>query len=120
MRRDEENPMRASRLTMMFLSCLLMTYASSEMLPGIHAETAAAALMTGAVLGLAYIVLRPVLRLLALPVGCLTLGLSGFVIDTVLLMICAQLIEGFSVEGLIWAAAAAIMIDIVAVIAGGR
>ena len=111
--------MRASRMTVTFLACVLMAYGCTMILDGVHAASAEDALFAGAVLGLAYLIIRPVLRLLTLPIGCLTLGLSNFVIDTALLMICDGWIEGFAIDGIGWAAAAALCVNAVVLIAGG-
>lgn len=116
---SRKNPLRASRMTVTFLACLLMTYACTILLDGVHAASFEDALWAGAVLGAAYLVIRPVLRLMTLPIGCLTLGLSNFVIDTALLMICDGWIDGFAIDGVGWAAGAAICINAVVLIAGG-
>ena len=85
----------------------------------LNLEPAEDALFAGAVLGLAYLIIRPILRFLTLPIGCLTLGLSNFVIDTILLMVCDGWIEGFAIDGIGWAAAAALCVNAVVLIAGG-
>ena len=112
-------PMRASRMTITFLACVLMMYACTELLDGVHAQAPENALLTGAMLGLAYLIMRPVLRLLTLPIGCLTLGISNFAIDVVLLMLCTDWIEGFTIDGIGWAAAASLCVNAVVLIAGG-
>lgn len=117
--KDKENPMRASRMTVTFLACMLMTYACCELLDGINAQTPQAALLAGAALGIAYLILRPVLRLLTIPIGCLTLGLSNFAIDIGLLYLCSALVSGFAVDGILWAAGASLAINAVVLIAGG-
>ncbi len=116
---SRENPLRASRMTVTFLACVLMTYGCTMLLDGVHAAQPNDALWTGAVLGLGYLVARPVLRLLTMPVGCLTLGLSNFVIDVALLMLCDSWIAGFQIDGVLWAAAASFVINAVVIIAGG-
>ena len=78
------------------------------------------ALATGALLGLAHLVLRPVLRLLSLPLGCLTLGLFGMVIDVGLLYGCDALVEGFELPGLLCAVLTAVVINAVCAVAAGR
>lgn len=65
---------------------------------GIHAYSMWHAVITGVVLGLAYMLIRPILRILTLPIGCLTLGLFGIVIDTVLVLAISSIrVMGFSV-----------------------
>lgn len=116
---SRSNPMRTSRMTITFLACVLMVYASTTLLEGVHAAEPQDALWTGAVLGLAYLAARPVLRLLTLPIGCLTLGVSNFVIDVALLMLCDGWIDGFRIDGVGWAAAVSLCVNVVVLIAGG-
>lgn len=78
------------------------------------------ALLTGALLGLAHIVLRPVLRFLFAPVGCLTLGLFGLVIDVGLIYLSAHFIPGFTVPGIPYAVVTALLINAICAIAAGR
>lgn len=102
-----------------FLCCLLAMPLCAQMLPGITAQPMTSAVAAGTVLGIAYLLLRPVLRLLTFPIGCLTLGLSGFVIDCALILLLDFLVPGFSVAGLEWAALAALLVDGLCLAAGG-
>ena len=83
-------------------------------------EQAAPALATGALLGLAHLVLRPVLRVLFAPLGCLTLGLFGLVIDLGLLYACDRLVAGFRLTGFLGALLTALLINAICALAGGR
>lgn len=102
-----------------FLSCLLALPLCAEMLPGITAHPLSSAVVAGALLGAAYLLLRPVLRLLTLPIGCATLGLSGFAIDMALILLVARYVPGFSVAGLPWAALTALLVNGLTLITGG-
>ena len=119
MSKKEDNPMRSSRLTVTFLACLLMPYACAQLLEGVHAESLQTALMVGAALGVAYLLVRPVLRLVTLPIGCLTLGVSNFVIDVAILYLLALRLEGFAIDSVVYAAIAAAAVDAVVLIVGG-
>lgn len=52
------------------------------------------------VLGLINSVVRPVVKLLSLPLTLLTLGLFALVINGLMVMLCAYFVEGFKVDGL--------------------
>lgn len=82
--------------------------------------TLAPALLTGALLGVAHLVLRPVLRFVFAPIGCLTLGLFGMVIDVGLIYFCAAFVKGFRVPGLIYAVITALLINGVCAVVAGR
>ena len=78
------------------------------------------ALLVGALLGLCHLVLRPLLRLLFAPIGCLTLGLFGLVIDIGLIYLAAARVEGFAVPGFLYALLTALTINAVCAVAAGR
>ena len=75
-------------------------------------------LAVGALLGLAHILLRPVLRMLSAPLGCLTLGFFGFVIDVGMIYACAYLVDGFQISGLLYAVLTAILINVISAVVG--
>ena len=113
-----------ARSTIIFLCCTLAVPTVAAMM-GLYGgqptlRQAAPALVTGALLGAAHVVLRPVLRLVFAPLGCLTLGLSGMAIDIGLLYLCAHLVKGFAVPGLLYALLTSLLINAVCVIAAGR
>lgn len=72
------------------------------LLPSIHVASFWTALWVALVLGLINTLIRPVLLLLTLPVTLLTLGLFIFVINGMMFLLAAWLLEGFVVDG-IWA-----------------
>ena len=72
------------------------------LLPSIHVASFATALWAAVVLGLINAVIRPVLLLLTLPVTLLTLGLFILVINGMMFLLAAWLLDGFVVDG-IWA-----------------
>lgn len=74
----------------------------------------------GALLGAAHLLLRPILRLLSAPLGCLTLGLFGLVIDVAMIYGCGALVEGFQISSILYALLTAILINTVCAVAAGR
>ena len=83
-------------------------------------ELAVPYLIVGAALGLAHLILRPLLRLLTAPLGCLTFGLSGTVIDVALIYLSARVLPAFQVPSLLYALLTAILINGICAFAGGR
>lgn len=77
-------------------------------------------LIVGAALGIAHLILRPVLRLITAPLGCLTFGLSGTVIDVGLIYLSARVLPTFQVPSLLYALLTAILINGICAFAGGR
>jgi putative membrane protein len=52
-----------------------------------------------AVLWLANFLLRPILKILTIPIGCLTLGLSGLLINVLMVWLAVSLIPGINFVG---------------------
>lgn len=67
--------------------------------PGIAVAGFVAALLAALVIGLVSAVIGPVLKTLALPLTCLTLGLFSLVINAALFGLAAWLVPGFAVDG---------------------
>ena len=115
---------KPGRWTIIFLCCTLAVPTVAMMFgnygEGVTLEQLAPALATGALLGVAHLVLRPVLRLLSAPLGCLTLGLFGMVIDVGLIYACGELVDGFSVPGPLYAVLTAVLINSVCTVAARR
>jgi len=89
------------RLFAVWLINALALLALPYLLPSIHVASFWTALAVAVVLGLINAVVRPVLLLLTLPVTLLTLGLFIFVINGMMFLLAAWLIDGFVVGG-IW------------------
>lgn len=80
---------------------------------GIEAASAGAVVTASLVLGLVNLVIRPIVRLLALPLTLLTLGLFGWVINALMLWLVSALVPGFSVNGFLPALWASIILAFV-------
>lgn len=110
---------------LLILLCCILAVPTVGVLMGlvprnITPEAVKPPLLVGALLGLAHIVLRPVLRLLFAPLGCLTLGLFGLAIDIGLIYFCASFVEGFYVPSFLYALLTALLINGINAVAGGR
>lgn len=71
------------------------------------------AIIVAAVLGFLNAIVRPVLILLTLPITILTLGLFLIVINALMLYLASAVLEGFEIDGFLWALAAAIVISLI-------
>lgn len=73
--------------------------ATAYLLPGFRVKGFGNALLAALVIGIANAIIRPVLLLLTLPLNILTLGLFTFVVNAIVLKICARLLSGFDIDG---------------------
>ena len=65
---------------------------------GVSSGNLMTALWVAVVLGLLNLFVKPLLVLLTLPVTFITLGLFLLVINALIIMLCANLVDGFAVE----------------------
>ena len=70
------------------------------LVPGIHVASIWIALAAAVVIGLANMLIKPILVILTLPVTILTLGLFIFVINGVLFWVVGNFLQGFEVKTL--------------------
>lgn len=120
------SPARPSRSFVVMATCILAvpTVACIMQFISIHDQTdlemAVPYLIVGAALGIAHLILRPLLRLITAPLGCLTFGLSGTVIDVGLIYLSARVLPVFQVPSLLYALLTAILINGICAFAAGR
>jgi putative membrane protein len=71
----------------------------AHFMPGVRVAGFTTALIVAVVLGLLNIFIKPILVILTLPVTILTLGLFLLVINTLMILLCDEIVgEGFSVD----------------------
>ncbi len=85
---------------------------------GISVNSFIDALIAALILGILNIIIKPVLKILTLPINIITLGLFTLVINAILLEIVAWLIPGFSIVSFWSAILGGIFISIVSWILG--
>lgn len=113
-----------SRRLLTFLTCVLAVPTVAYILYRAPdaADMAAQApfFAVGAVLGLAHLFLRPLLRLITAPLGCLTFGLAGTAIDVALIYLSARFVHEFQTPEFLYALLTALLINAVTAFLGGR
>ena len=118
------NRRRRSHPGLILICCTLAVPTVAQVMgiygPEMTLEALRPALAVGALLGVCHILLRPVLRLLFAPLGCLTLGLFGLVIDIGLIYLAAWKVQGFVVPGFLYALLTALTINAICAVAAGR
>jgi putative membrane protein len=75
----------------------------SRFLTGVSVDGFVTSLVVAVVLGLLNIFIKPIIVLFTLPVTILTLGLFLLVINSVIILLCAQIVDGFHVDSF-WSA----------------
>lgn len=86
---------------------------SDWILSGISLETWWTGFLLAAVIILINLTLKPLMVILTLPITFLSLGLFLLVINALVILMAAELIPGFYVEGFWWALAFSIVLSLV-------
>ena len=81
----------------------VVAFGLSYILSGIHIQSFVTALILAAVLGLLNLIVKPLLIILTLPITIFTFGLFLFVINALIILIAANFVKGFQVDGFWWA-----------------
>lgn len=90
----------------------LAFYLLSYLLPGFSIEGYQAILVTAIVWGLISVFIRPIIKLLTLPINIVTLGLFSFVINAALLLFTARIVNGFDIDTFTTALIGAVLLAI--------
>ncbi len=82
-------------------------------LPGVELDGAVSAVLLALVLSLLNAVVRPILVALTIPVTILSLGLFLLVINAFIILLADYLLDGFRVNGFIWALIFSLILSLV-------
>ncbi|NEX14285.1 MAG: phage holin family protein [Prosthecochloris sp.] len=91
----------------------LSVYATATLLGGIYIKSFWAALLVALVLGLINAIVKPILVFFSIPFIIVTLGLFLLIINALMLMLAAALVDGFAVSSFGWALLGSLVISLV-------
>lgn len=100
----------------MVLNLLLSTVAiivTAYVIQDVEVDGFLTALVVAVILGIINAVVKPVIKLLTLPINILTLGLFSFVITALMVMLTAAIVPGFTVTGFLPALLFGILLSLV-------
>ena len=102
---------------MNFIIRLLITaavaYGLTHFLSGVQIASFSSAIVFALVLALLNLLLKPLLVILTIPITILTLGLFLIVINAVIILVAAKLLDGFAVDGFLWAVIFSLLLSLV-------
>lgn len=104
-----QQPTLPVRLAISWLTNAIVLGIVALVLHGVHAKNAGSLLAAAAVFGVLNTVLKPLLRLVTLPLAILTFGIAWFFISLLMLVITKGIVTGFHVHGF-WTLVAATLI----------
>ena len=82
------------------------------LIPGISVDSFWNALWVCVILGIINIFIKPFIFFISLPINILTLGLFGFVINALLLLLTSHITPGFTVDGFLSALFGSVILSI--------
>jgi putative membrane protein len=88
------------RLAISWLTNALVLAIVAAALSGVHVTSAGSLLLAGALFGVLNTALKPLLRLLTLPLAILTFGIAWFFVSLLMLVITKAIVGGFQIHGL--------------------
>ncbi|RIV42931.1 phage holin family protein [Flagellimonas pelagia] len=96
------------RLLLNALAVVILSY----VLPGVGVDSMVTAIIVAVVLSLLNFLVKPILVILTLPITILTLGLFLLVINAIIILFAAKLIDGFQVVNFWWAIIFSLLLSI--------
>ncbi|KAB7529287.1 phage holin family protein [Flagellimonas olearia] len=87
------------RLLLNALAVVILSY----VLPGVGVDSMMTAIIVAIVLSVLNFLVKPILVILTLPITIVTLGLFLLIINAIIILIAANLIDGFQVTSIWWA-----------------
>lgn len=87
------------RLAVSWLTNALVLAVVAVVLSGVHVRNAGSLLAAAAVFGVLNTMLKPLLRLVTLPLALLTFGIAWFFISLLMLVITRAIVSGFQIHG---------------------
>ena len=100
------------RFFLSILGCVAGTVLAAEFFPGVRATDIPTAALVGVGLGVVYLLLRPIVKVLAFPFALVTLGLLYVLIDAGLLWAVAIYFKGYTIDSFGWAIATAVTVNL--------
>ena len=97
--RSREAPALPIRLGVSWLTNAVVLAVVAAVLAGVHVSTVGSLLLAAAVFGVLNTVLKPVLRLVTVPLAVVTFGVAWFFVSLLMLVITKEIVTGFAVHG---------------------
>lgn len=101
-----------------FASIVLSLLLAAYIVPGVVIQGLYSAVIVALLLVVTNVTLKPLLKILTLPITILTLGLFSFVINAAIFLFLASFIEGFAVSGFMAALVGSTIVALGAAVGG--
>lgn len=96
-----------------WIASAVALYIVTQIVPGVQVNGIQSTLIAALAIGLVNATLGTLLKLMTLPIGCLTLGISGLVINGLMFWLAGNFVSGFHVAGFLPAFLGSIVMSLV-------
>lgn len=96
-----------------------VAFGLTYILSGVHINDFTTALIFAVILGILNVIVKPVLKLLGLPLTIITLGLFSLVINAAVVYLADYFTEGMNIDGLGWALIFSIALSVITSLING-
>ncbi len=104
-----QSPSLTVRLAASWLTNALVLAVVAGVLAGVHVRNVGSLLLAAVVFGVLNTLLKPLLRLVTLPLAIATLGVAWFFVSLLMLVITKSIVSGFAIHGF-WTLVAATLV----------
>jgi putative membrane protein len=87
------------RLGISWVTNALVLLVVTLLLSGVHTSSAGALLVAAAIFGVLNTVVKPLVRLITLPLAIITLGIAWFFVSLLMLLLTSAIVSGFHING---------------------
>lgn len=101
------------KLILKWLIAALAILLAAYLVPGIQVAGFVPALSAALILGILSITVKPLVKLITLPLSLITLGLFSLVVNAAFFWLVGKVVKGFSVEGFLAALLGSIIVSVV-------
>ncbi len=108
-----------TKFLLRWVASAVSIYITAALFEDIYIAGFAAAMLAAVILGIANMIVKPIIILFTLPINILTLGLFTLVINGIVLKMTAGFVGGFMINGLLTAILASIVLSIVHMLLSG-
>lgn len=91
----------------------IAVFITAYVLPGVTVDSFFTALVVAVFMGIVNAFIKPILHIIAFPITVLTLGLFALVINALLVLLVANIVPGFQVDGFLTAVLFSIVLSVV-------
>jgi putative membrane protein len=91
----------------------MAVFTAAYLLPGVHVDSFATALIVAIVLGVINAFVKPILFFLTLPITLVTLGLFSLILNAMMISLTDLLVSGLTIDSFWWALLFSILLSII-------